>query len=281
MPSLASPALTLPLTDVPLVFVDVETTGLSWYGGHRVCELAMVRLRGSDEEGRFESLLNPQRSLAATSVAVHHITPDMLHDAPTFGAVVPEVLALLQGGVLVAHNAGFDTAFLRAELATVGKTMPAVPVLDTLRLARRLLQRSTYSLGALARDLHLDLPHHRAMADVQTMIGLFRYLQGRLEQQDLHTLDDVLRLQRGLRPGDAEPEPPPLIAEALHHQRTMRIIYRSRSTPDAHERLIRPLEVTRERHGLFLRAYCFMRHDDRVFAIDKIEAMELVADDKG
>jgi DNA polymerase-3 subunit epsilon len=111
---------------------------------------------------------------------------------------------------------------------------------------------------------------------VLALRGLFDYLAGRMRTNDICTLAEVLRFQRGLLPGQAEPEPPPLIARALHEGRCLRIVYRSRSTPEATERIVRPREVTRERRGIYLLAYCYLRQDQRLFAVDKIEAMELL-----
>lgn len=268
-----------PIEQLPLTFFDVETTGLSPASGHRICELALLQMRGDQIEASYEQLINPQRPLDPGAFAVNQISTEMLRDAPVFAEISDQIIELVGTSVLVAHNAMFDVSFLNHELRRVDRVLQPLPVLDTLRLARRLLRRSSYSLDSLAYDLHLDLPVHRAMSDVRALVGLFRYLYyERLCVEDIHTLADVLRFQRGLLPGETEPTPPPLIAQAIREGRLLRIVYRSRSTPDPHERTIQPREVTQERKGLYLLAYCYLRDDERLFAIERIESMELVTE---
>jgi DNA polymerase-3 subunit epsilon len=177
--------------------------------------------------------------------------------------------------VLIAHNLPFDMAFLGAELARVGCPTPSSPSLDTLALARRLLRRSSYSLAALASDLKLPAPTHRALADVLALRGLFFHLQAAMAELGVTTLGDAMRLERGLLPGMPELGAPPLIMRALVEGRTLSIHYRSRNSTEAITRTIRPLYLTRETSGIYLRAYCELRQDVRAFALDKIEAAEL------
>jgi DNA polymerase-3 subunit epsilon len=265
-----------PLHALPLTFLDVETTGLHPDGGHRVCELAILRVEPDGSEQAFDSLVNPKRPIEPGAFAVNRISAEMLEDAPCFAGVADALLAMLHGSVLVAHNAPFDVRFLQSELAQLARPALHIHTIDTLVLSRRLLQRSSHSLPALASDLHLDPPSHRAMQDVLTLRGVFTYLYDRLRSQEITRLGDVLRLQRGLSPGQPEPVPPPLIAEALQRQVCLRIVYRTRGSPKAEERIVRPYDVVQERRGLHLRAYCYLRNERRTFIIDKIEAMELI-----
>jgi DNA polymerase-3 subunit epsilon len=265
-----------PIEELPLVFFDVETTGLAPAHGHRVCEIALLRVRGSVVEASYTTLVDPQRPLEARAFAVNGIGPDMLRGAPVFAAVADTLLALIDNAVLVAHNAPFDNAFLGHELRLLGYAMPSNPLLDTLILSQRLLlHRSSYSLGALSTDLGLHTPDHRAMSDVLALRGLFEHLKRLMSNLHIRTLDEVLRYQRGLLPGDPEPAAPPLIERAMREKRLLRIIYRSRSSLVSIERLVRPLELTLLRGQIYLRAYCYLRQDMRDFALKKIEAMRL------
>jgi DNA polymerase-3 subunit epsilon len=265
-----------PLDRLPFTFLDVETTGLAPSQGHRVCELAMLQVTGERVDHVFESLIDPQRPLDPRASAVNGISGKMLRGAPTFAAVADEVAAMLHGSVLVAHNAPFDMAFLEHEFRLAHLPVPANAVVDTLRLARRLMRRSSYSLGALSRDLHLELPAHRAMPDVVALRGLFRYLCQRLADMDIITLDALLRFQRGLLPGQEEPAAPPLIDQALRERRLLRIVYRSRSSGGPIERVVQPRELIYEQRGLYLLAYCHLRNDQRTFSIHHIQSMELL-----
>ncbi|GAA2396822.1 DEDDh family exonuclease [Mycolicibacterium llatzerense] len=116
--------------------VDVETSGFD--PGHaRVISVAALAL-GDDGnvEHSFSSLLNPGVDPGPTHV--HGLTPEMLAGQPTFGEVVGDLAAVLSGRTLVAHNAGFDYAFLAAECERVGAVLPVDNVMCTVELTRRL-----------------------------------------------------------------------------------------------------------------------------------------------
>jgi len=264
-----------PLAELPLLFLDLETTGLDSGAGHRVAEVALLRERGGVPEGYLDSLVNPGRPLDLAAAAVNGLLDEELARAPHFAALAPAVEALAQGAILVGHHVLFDLTFLAAELAGVGRPPLAGPSLDTLTLARRLLRRKSYSLGALAAEFALPRPTHRAMADVLATRALFFQLAATMAELGVVSLGDALRLERGLPPGTSEPEPPALIAQALAEGRALLIVYRSHSTPEPTARTVRPLYLTVERSGLFLKAFCELRQDVRSFAIAKIEAMEL------
>lgn len=268
----------LPLAELPLVFFDVETTGLEAADGHRIVELALARQWHGTLQAAFETLVNPERDIDHGAQAVHGLDAATLMQAPRFAQVQAQVCDLLHDAVLVAHNAPFDVSFLNHELRRAGQPPLHPPMLDTLVLARRLLHCKAYNLTALATSLGLQhRPTHRAMQDVLTLRDLFMYLAERLaEQEHLTTLNEVLRFQRGLRPGDPEPTVPPLIAQAIIERRRMRVLYRSRSTPQGIQREILPLEVIQEAYGLNVRAYCYYRGDVRVFALKKIDEIELL-----
>jgi len=263
------------LHDIPLVFLDLETTGLDVFGEDRICEVALQRVTNGVIEATLDSLVDPRRPLSIQSFRVNGIEPELLAGAPIFDDLADDIMAALDGAVLVAHNAPFDVGFLTSELARIGRPPPRNPVLDTLALARRLLvRRRSYSLAALAADLAVPQPTHRAMADVFALRAVFEDLMGRLGPLAVATLEQLLRYTRGFAPGESEPLLPPLIADALLHGQLLRIVYASRSSPEPTERVIRPWELTNERGVLYLRAYCYLRNDLRTFAITKILHME-------
>ena len=115
-----APLLDQPLHTVPLVFFDLETTGLFPHRGDRVCEVALLRERGGEPERRFETLVNPQRPLSEQSFLVNGIRAEELAGAPLFAEAAGPLRAISEGAVLVAHNAPFDMEFLHTELARAG-----------------------------------------------------------------------------------------------------------------------------------------------------------------
>jgi DNA polymerase-3 subunit epsilon len=264
-----------PLAEVPLLFLDLETTGLDLAAGHRVAEVALLRQRGASEEGRLESVVNPGRLIDPEAARVNGLSDDVLALGPSFAELAPAIEALTTGAVLVGHNVSFDLAFFRLELAAANRQPLTNLSIDTLALARRLLRRPSYSLSALAAELGLPAPTHRAMADVVATQALFATLAALMAELGVVTLGDVLRLERGMLPGASEPETPPLIAQALAEGRALRIVYRSRSQPEPTLRVVRPIALTVENSGVYLRAFCELRQDVRAFAVAKIEMMEL------
>jgi len=155
--------------------VDVETTGLE--PEDRVIEVAAVRIRGTDEIGRFQSLVNPGVHIPPLASSISGIDDAMVAGAPPFAEVWPALDALLAGAVLVAHNAPFDLSFLGSERRRAGLPTATGPVLDTLRLARNLLVLPRYSLAALIDALRLGAPpEHRALADALATAALLRRL---------------------------------------------------------------------------------------------------------
>ncbi len=265
--------LTQPLRDVPLLFFDVETTGLDIRAGHRICELAMLRCEAGRETGRINTLINPNRPLDPQAAEVNGIRPEDLATAPTFDQIAAEVVHLSRNAVRVAHNLPFDDAFLAMELAQARQAPLSGPGIDTLELARRIgIRRGALSLGALAGVFGLPAPTHRAMDDVLTLSALFNHLVDTMATYGVVSLGDALRFARGLLPGQPEPEAPPPLAEALSNGSAIRIIYTSHSNPQPTERRIRPIDLVIEQGELFVRAFCYLRNDLRKFAIAKISA---------
>jgi DNA polymerase-3 subunit epsilon len=269
--------LELPLSSIPLTFLDFETTGLTPRRGDRVCEVALQRVVGGLIEFSFATLVDPQRPLSERSFAINRITREQLAGAPTFSAIAGDIRAALDGTIVVAHNAPFDLEFLHAELALAQQPPLRVLAIDTLAIARRLLpRRQSHSLAALATALGSPPPSHRAMDDVLALRVVFDDLAAQLAPLGITRLGDLLRYERGLRPGDPEPEPPAPIAAALRDGKLLRIVYTSRSLPDPTERIVRPIEIANENGVLFLRAYCYLREDLRAFVIEKISTIEIV-----
>jgi DNA polymerase III subunit epsilon len=121
------------------IVLDTETTGLDPLSGHRVVEIGAVELVDHSPTGRtFHCYLNPERTMPADAVAVHGLTAEFLADKPPFDYVADDFLAFVGDAPLVAHNAGFDIAFLNAELKRAAKPPIVIErVMDTLVLARR------------------------------------------------------------------------------------------------------------------------------------------------
>src|SRR5262245_4154348 len=119
------------------IVIDTETTGLDAAGGDRLIEIGCVEIINRIPTGReFHRYLNPEeREVHAEAVLVHGLSTEFLRDKPLFKEVAAELLAFLGDAALVAHNAGFDLAFINAELQRLAcPPLSAERMVDTLLL---------------------------------------------------------------------------------------------------------------------------------------------------
>ena len=155
----------------PFTVFDFETTGMSPVCD-RVVELAALRIDADGEESTFHSLVNPGRSIPPGVTNIHHITDEMVADAPHFSPVAKAFLEFAEGSTLVAHNARFDLGFLQESLARCGLPLWRGKTLDSVRLVKRCFPGlGSYRLQNLRIELRLDDEPgndqaHRAGADV-------------------------------------------------------------------------------------------------------------------
>jgi DNA polymerase III subunit epsilon len=154
--------------DLPIVFVDLETTGGST-AEHRITEVGVVEV-GPDGISRWSTLVNPQQSIPPFIQQLTGITDAMVYGAPTFDAIAPALFARLSGKLFVAHNASFDRGFLRSEFRRAGLAFNP-DVLCTVRLSRALFPaEKRHGLDALV-ERHALVPsdRHRALADADLL----------------------------------------------------------------------------------------------------------------
>lgn len=164
------------------IVLDAETTGLDPDEGHRIVEIACIELVHHVPTGRkFHRYVNPEREMPEDALAVHGLTAEFLAHQPTFGAVLDELLAFIGSDPLVIHNAGFDVAFLNAELARFQREPITVGYVDTLAIARRRFPGSPASLDALCRRFSIDLSgrvEHGAAVDCGLLAAVYLELLG-------------------------------------------------------------------------------------------------------
>ncbi|MDD4318361.1 MAG: 3'-5' exonuclease [Victivallaceae bacterium] len=156
----------------PFTVFDLETTGMNPVRD-RIVEIAAARIDCDGTVCRFESLVNPRCSIPYSAIAVHHITDQMVADAPPFHEIGLKFIDFASGSTLVAHNARFDLSFLQESLARSGHELWKGKTLDTLALMRKIYRGlPSYSLQNLRRQFNLQdtlegMAAHRAGADVE------------------------------------------------------------------------------------------------------------------
>lgn len=268
------------LGNVTFTIVDVETTGLSADSGHRVCEIALLRYRGGKVLDTYETLVNPQRKISSGASAVNRLTDWHVEKQPVFEQVAPRVQQMMDGSVLVAHNAPFDLSFLAAEWRRLRWPPRLGFTVDTLAIARRVYDFRRNNLGEIARALRVRSDQeHRAMGDVWTTLRILQVMLSDFNRQNVVTLADLLDVQGGnvLWPEMQARALPPALETALSEGRRLWLRYRSEQGRIT-ERWVEPLDVTGDGRTMYLAAYCLQRGEQRTFRMDRILDMRLDGD---
>lgn len=184
-----------PLRDVTFCVVDLETTGGSPGGGDMITEIGAVKVRGGEVLGEFQTLVNPHTSIPPFIAVLTGITNGMVAEAPAIESALPAFLEFAAGSVLVAHNARFDVGFLRHFADRQGIPWPDFEVLDTVKVARRVVTRDespNHKLESLARVFRSGTtPNHRALADARATVDVLHGMLERLGGLGVHTLEEL------------------------------------------------------------------------------------------
>lgn len=167
----------------PIACLDLETTGLH-AAGDRITEVGLVRIDAGGRCERWSSFVDPERSIPPEITALTGIDNDMVAEAPTFHGLRDELLDRLDGHILAAHNARFDTGFLRQSFRREGTAFKP-RVLCSVKLSRALFPGARgHGLDAVMRRLGLACgARHRALGDAQVVADLLeRLARSRLDE---------------------------------------------------------------------------------------------------
>lgn len=178
------------------VVVDLETTGLR-PGTSQICEIGAVRVSGLALEAEFQTLVDPGMPLGPGVEALTGLSNRQLRGSPPPAVAVRRFLAFAGDGVLVAHNARFDLAFLDRETVRLTGSRLAAPVVDTVALARRLLAGRVprASLAQLSHWVGTSVqPCHRALPDAQATAEVLLALIGLAQERGAETVADLVAL---------------------------------------------------------------------------------------
>jgi len=156
------------------VFLDTETTGLSFRDGHKIVEIACIETKDFIATGNvFHKLINPKRSMPDAAFNVHGFSEEFLEDKETFDQVADEFIGFIERKTIIIHNASFDLGFLDGELELAKKNkIEKKMVIDSLEVARNKFPGTSNSLDALCRKFNIDLSRrikHNALLDCELL----------------------------------------------------------------------------------------------------------------
>ena len=156
------------------VFLDTETTGLSFREGHKIVEIACIETKDLIATGKvFHKLINPQRTVPDEAFKVHGFSEEFLKDKEIFKQIADEFLNFIKDKKIIIHNASFDLGFLDGELGSIQKEkINKKLVIDSLEIARNKFPGTSNSLDALCKKFNIDLSRrtkHNALLDCELL----------------------------------------------------------------------------------------------------------------
>ena len=156
------------------VFLDTETTGLSFRDGHKIVEIACIETKDLITTGKvFHKLINPKRNIPEEAFKIHGFSQEFLSDKETFDQVADEFLNFIKDKKIIIHNASFDLGFLDGELGSINREkINKKFVIDSLELARNKFPGASNSLDALCKRFNIDLSRrtkHNALLDCELL----------------------------------------------------------------------------------------------------------------
>ena len=156
------------------IFLDTETTGLSFKDGHKIVEIACIETKDLVATGKvFHKLINPKRTVPDDALKIHGYSQEFLSDKDTFDKVADDLVNFIKDKKIIIHNAPFDIGFLNGELSFVKKELIKKElVIDSLDVARNKFPGMSNSLDALCKRFNIDLSRrtkHNALLDCELL----------------------------------------------------------------------------------------------------------------
>jgi DNA polymerase III epsilon subunit family exonuclease len=186
------------LAETTFAVLDLETSGGSPRLGAGITEIGVVKVKGGEVLGTFQSFVDPGHSLPVFITQLTGISDEMLISAPFIDEILPtlfEFLGSAEETVVVAHNSPFDLSFLKAASKTHEIQWPDYLTVDTARLARAVLDRDEVincKLSTLAEFFGAATsPNHRALDDAMATVDVLHGLIERLAGFNVHNFEQM------------------------------------------------------------------------------------------
>jgi len=186
------------------IFLDTETTGLSFKDGHKIVEIACIETQDLIPTNKvFHKLINPKRDMPEEAFKIHGFSKEFLSNKETFDQIADEFLNFIRGKKIIIHNANFDLSFLNGELSEIKKKLiDKSEVIDSLEVARNKFSGTSNSLDALCKKFNIDLSRrvkHNALLDCELLREVYINLLDAKEPKfnlSSSNLDEIKSFQR-------------------------------------------------------------------------------------
>ena len=177
--------------DSEYVVFDIETTGLS-KKHNKIIEIGAVKVKDGEVVDTFSEFINPGVPIPYQIEQLTSINDDMVKDAPMYDVIVPRFVEFCGDDIVVAHNASFDTGFVKKNAEELGLRFDNT-VLDTMTLSHILLpELGKFTLDRVCKELKVvNAHHHRAIDDAEATSKVFFKLLDMLKERDVKTMDDL------------------------------------------------------------------------------------------
>lgn len=160
------------------VVIDTETTGL--FKNDRIVEIGCIVFKNGEMLEEWSTLINPNRDLGPTHI--HKITPSMVSIAPTFEEIANDLQRLLNGRIIVGHNASFDIRMLRQEFSRMNITIEFGAPFCTMMAARQLFPSGLDNLSEACKNVGIKIDNiHSALGDARMALHLFEHVSESLQ----------------------------------------------------------------------------------------------------
>lgn len=186
------------LSETTFAVLDLETSGGSPRLGAGITEIGVVKVRGGEVLGTFQSFVDPGHALPYFITELTGITDQMLLSAPFIDEILPSLFEFLGSSeetVVVAHNSPFDLSFLKAASIAHEVPWPEYVTVDTARLARAVLERDEVincKLSTLANFFGASTsPNHRALDDAWATVDVLHGLIERLAGFNIYNFEEM------------------------------------------------------------------------------------------
>ncbi|MBQ9328354.1 MAG: 3'-5' exonuclease [Solobacterium sp.] len=171
--------------------IDFETANQS---PASVCSVGIAVYEDGCVENAYYSLIRPEANVSYFSphnIMIHGIHPEEVEDAPDFPAVFQEMMEVMDGALVCAHNAMFDMNCLKASCRNCGIPVPSLRYFDTLALSRRLFPGLPHHrLNDMCEYLNVELDHHHAGSDA---MGCLMIVVQSMNLSGIYDVEEFLR----------------------------------------------------------------------------------------